>query len=287
MPNSTDPAEISSRRKRLIYRHPAAIRITHWLNLVFMTIMLMSGLQIFNARPDLYLGSYSAFAHPLIAFDAEHKNGRLVGVTRIFGRSFDTTGWLGVSSNGINGQPTWRAFPAWATIPSNGHWLAMGRRWHFFFAWLFALNGLAYAIYAIVSGHLWHDLLPSRTGLKHLGRSIWYHVTFRYPENKAGRYNILQKLSYVIVLFGLGPLIVATGLTMSPQIDIAFPWLLDLFGGRQTARTIHFCTAFAFVGFFVVHILMVLLSGVFNNMRSIITGWFNAKATDNVRDQHE
>jgi thiosulfate reductase cytochrome b subunit len=272
------------RQKRLIYRHSASIRLTHWLNLIFMTIMLMSGLQIFNARPDLYLGAYSAFKHPLVAFEAKQEHGKLVGITKIFGHQFDTTGFLAVSP-GIDGRPMYRAFPAWATIPSSAHWLAMGRRWHFFFAWLFVLNGLAFTLYAIFSGHLRRDLLPSRDGLKHIGRSIWHHITFRYPENEAGRYNVLQKLSYLIVLFGLGPLIVATGLTMSPQIDTAFPWLLTLFGGRQTARTIHFCTAFSFLGFFVIHIVMVLISGVFNNLRAMVTGRFSVKSKGNLHEQ--
>ena len=88
------------------------------------------------------------------------------------------------------------------------------------------------------------------------------------------RYNVLQKLSYLVVAFGMGPLMVATGLTMSPLIDAAYPQLLDIFGGRQSARTIHFATAFAFVAFVLIHVLMVLLSGPWNEMRSMITGRF-------------
>lgn len=263
--------------KHLIYRHSVPVRVTHWVNFVVITIMLMSGLQIFNAHPNLYLGSYSDFDHPLVAFRAKMVDGKPTGITQIFGRQFDTTGWFGLSN--VDGRPTPRAFPPWATIPSH-KWLAMGRRWHFFFAWLFFLNGLAYVIYTFVSGHFWRDILPKWRDLKHIGGDILDHLRFRYPANERGRYNVLQKLSYLFVPFGLGLLIVATGLSMSPMIDTAAPWLPAFFGGRQTARTIHFVTALTFAGFFVVHIAMVLASGVFNNMRSIITGRYAVKITE-------
>lgn len=88
---------------------------------------------------------------------------------------------------------------------------------------------------------------------------------------------MLQKLAYVGVIFGLAPLIVLTGLTMSPTIDTAFPWLLAIFGGRQAARTIHFIACFSFVGFIVIHVFQVILTGFFNNIRSMITGYFVVK----------
>ena len=107
----------------------------------------------------------------------------------------------------------------------------------------------------------------------HLAREIADHARLRFPKGaEARRYNALQKLAYLAVIFGLLPLMVATGLTMSPAFDAIAPWLLDLFGGRQSARTIHFITASLLVAFVAVHIAMVLLSGVFNNMRSMITG---------------
>ena len=79
------------------------------------------------------------------------------------------------------------------------------------------------------------------------------------------------------MLFIVAPLIILTGLTMSPTLDTAFPWLLTIFGGRQAARTIHFTACFSFVGFIVIHLLQVMLTGFFNNMRSMITGWFVVK----------
>jgi thiosulfate reductase cytochrome b subunit len=88
---------------------------------------------------------------------------------------------------------------------------------------------------------------------------------------------VLQKLAYVGILFVVAPLIILTGLTMSPTIDTAFPWLLSTFGGRQAARTIHFIACFSFVGFIVIHVSQVILTGFFNNIRSMITGWFVVK----------
>ncbi|MHB8345704.1 MAG: molybdopterin-dependent oxidoreductase [Acidiferrobacterales bacterium] len=257
--------------RMLIRRHARATRIFHWVNFFTITVMLMSGLQIFNARPDLYWGISSRFHHPVVSLGArENSHGRLVGVTTIAGHTFDTTGFLGVSK-GRNGLVE-RGFPRWATLPGT-RWLAMGRRWHLFFAWVFVLNGFAYAAFSLFSGHLKRDLLPGWRELRHIGTVIIDHARLRFPKGEeARRYNVLQKLAYLLVIFGLGPLALLTGLTMSPTMDAGFPGLLWLFGGRQSARTIHFIVAFSFLGFFIVHIAMVLLSGLWNNLRSMITG---------------
>lgn len=254
------------------YRHQLIVRITHWINLVCLVVLLMSGLGIFNAWPALYWGIRTHFDEPLLALYAtQSQDGREIGVTDVFGRKFVTTGWLGLS-RGADGEPTVRGLPRWATIPGELS-LAMSRRWHFFFAWVFVLNGALYIVNAVLGGHLWRDLVPSWRDLRRIGRAVCDHLRLRFPDGEAAkRYNVLQKLSYLIVVFGLGPLIVATGLTMSPWIDAAYPQLLDLFGGRQSARTIHFIVAFAFVGFTLVHILMVLASGAWNKSRSMITG---------------
>ncbi|HKD21204.1 MAG TPA: cytochrome b/b6 domain-containing protein [Rhizomicrobium sp.] len=261
-------------RRELFYRHTVSVRVLHWINALALLVMFMSGLQIFNAHPALYWGNFSTFAHPFVAFIGEQDNtGRVTkGVTWIGSWHFNTTGLLGASYE--DGQLTARGFPAWATLPGP-QWLAMGRLWHFFFAWIFAINGLAFVIYAFARRHAQKDLLPTRADLSHLGREIADHVRLRFPKGEAAkRYNALQKIAYFTVIFVFGPLIVLTGLTMAPTIDSAFPWLVWLFGGRQSARTIHFILAFSFLGFFIVHIVMVVLSGTWNNLRSIITGWY-------------
>jgi thiosulfate reductase cytochrome b subunit len=227
-------------------------------------------LQIFNAHPALYWGKSSDFDHPVLSLTAQYTDAGYVGVTQIGPWHFDTTGVLGASD--VDGVRMPRGFPAWATLPGP-QWLAMGRLWHFAFAWLFAVNGLLFWAYTIARGHLRRDLLPTKKDLAHLPREIVDHVKLKFPKGEdAKRYNALQKLAYFFVIFVLAPLIVLTGLTMSPTMDSAFPELLWVFGGRQSARMIHFICAFSFLGFFIVHIVMVILSGSWNNLRSMITG---------------
>ncbi|WP_447601158.1 cytochrome b/b6 domain-containing protein [Nitrospira sp. Nam80] len=254
-----------------VYRHALPVRLGHWLNVLCLFILIMSGLQIFNAHPALYWGDRSDRERPLLSIRAVKTDEGIKGVTTILGHQFDTTGVLGYSGHSV------RAFPAWATIPS-AKWLAMGRQWHLFFAWLFVINGLLFAAYAFISRHVTRDLVPTARDVRGIGKAIKDHLTLRHPSgNEAKRYNVLQKLAYLGVIFGLAPLIVLTGLTMSPTLDTAFPWLLTVFGGRQSARTIHFIACFSFVAFIVIHVGQVMLTGFFNNIRSMTTGWFVIK----------
>ncbi len=212
----------------------------------------------------------------------EQPDGSYAGITTIGSLQFDTTGVLGLSRD-ASGELESRGFPSWITLPSYRD-LATGRRWHFFFAWLFVLNGLAYLIYAAWSGHVRRDLAPSRSQLRHIGQSIWEHIRFRFPKGEEAKsYNVLQKLAYLAVIFGLLPLIVLTGLTMSPAMNAAFPFMLDVFGGRQSARTIHFLCATGITLFVVVHLVMVVATGTWNNIRSMITGRY-AVEPEEVRD---
>jgi len=255
-----------------VYRHRLPVRISHWLNVPFLIILIMSGLQIFNAHPALYWGDRSDRDQALLSIKpVQSEGGEVKGITTILGRQFDTTGVLGYS-DGMT-----RGFPAWATIPS-AKWLAMGRQWHLFFAWLFVINGLIFTAYAFASRHVTRDLAPTGKDWRSIGKSLRDHLILRHPAGEeAKRYNVLQKLAYASILFIVGPLIVLTGLAMSPAIDTAFPWLLTIFGGRQAARTIHFVACFSFVGFVIIHVLQVILTGFFNNIRSMVTGWFIVK----------
>jgi thiosulfate reductase cytochrome b subunit len=250
-----------------VRRHGLIVRITHWINAVVWVFLLMSGLQIFNAHPALYFGQQSNFAHPFLAMGAADDNPAR-GITSIAGHSFDTTGWLGVSYD-ENGDPVERGFPQFVTWPGEQD-LATGRRWHFFFAWLFVINGTIYLLSGVLSRHFARDLFPSWSDIRHIPRSIFDHVRLKFPHER--RYNVLQKLAYVSAALVALPLMVLTGLTMSPAMNAAFPWLLEIFGGRQSARSIHFITAMFLVLFVLVHLVMVLISGVFNNLRSMITG---------------
>jgi len=255
----------------LVYRQSAWTRITHWLWAASLFFLLLSGLQIFNARPDLYIGQQSGFGfdNAILSFSAANTDHGPKGYTTIFGKTFDTTGILGLSGNGENLAA--RAFPAWATIPSYQD-LATGRVIHFFFAWILAATLLTWLVSSLVNGHIRRDLLPRSRDLRRLPRDIADHLRFRFHHRRD--YNVLQKLSYAGVLFILLPLMILTGLTMSPAMNTAFPFLLDVFGGRQTARTIHFIGMGLIVLFFVVHLLMVLAAGPLNELRSIVTGWY-------------
>jgi thiosulfate reductase cytochrome b subunit len=173
-----------------------------------------------------------------------------------------------------------RAFPRWATLPADLD-LGAGRRWHFFFAWIFALNGLLYMAQGLISRRLPRELLPSADQLRSIGAAVWDHLRFRFPHGEdARRYNVLQKLAYLPVVFGLLPLMILTGMTMSPALDARMHFLTVLFGGRQSARTLHFASAGGLVLFAIVHVLMVVAAGPINELRSMITGWFVIKTSD-------
>jgi len=260
-------------KKIFIRRHSGVTRIAHWVNVVCLSLLLMSGLQIFNAHPSLYWGQYGADADPSwLSIDAAADGDVSRGVLHIGNLTITTTGVLGISGTGDDAVR--RGFPAWATIPGYQD-LATGRRWHFFFAWLFLINGMVYTVYGLALGHFRRDLAPSieEVSPRHLRQEIADHARLRFPKgDKARHYNALQKLTYLIVIFIMLPLMLATGLTMSPAIDAGYPFLLDLFGGRQTARSIHFICAWSIVLFVIIHVAMVIVSGLWNNMRSMITG---------------
>lgn len=226
--------------RRIAYRHRLPTRLWHWVNALTVFIMLMSGLMIFNAHPHLYWGN--------------------------FGANFDQP-WLS-----FRGRP----IPGWATIPSTYN-LAAARRWHLAFAWLLVAGLLLFLVVSFLNRHAQRDLAPSSDEVKpsHIWHDIREHARLRFPTGDAAlRYNVLQKLSYVAVIFVLLPLMVLSGLAMSPAVDAAWPWLLDLFQGRQSARSIHFICAMALLAFIIVHLLMVMLAGPINEIGSMITGRF-------------
>jgi len=227
-------------QRRVAYRHQLPTRIWHWINALAVFVMLMSGLMIFNAHPRLYWGEFGAnFDEPWLAFQG-------------------------------------RPFPGWATIPSTYN-LAAGRRWHLAFAWVLVAGLAVFLAVSLWNRHVQRDLAPRRGEVapKHVWTDIRDHARLRFPTGDAAlRYNILQKFSYVAVIFVALPLMILTGLAMSPAMDAAWPWLLDLFGGRQSARSIHFLCAAAILLFIVVHLLMVVLAGPINEIGSMITGRF-------------
>lgn len=275
---SASAPQVSGDGWRTVLRHRWPLRLMHWVNLACMLALVGSGLQIFNAHPALYWGEASHFDTPLLAMEAVRgPDGKGRGLTRLGDAAYDTTGVFGVSANS-EGRNVKRGFPEWATVPGPRS-LALGRRWHFFFAWVWVINGLCYLAWSLASRHLQRDLAMQRRDWREVLQSIVDHLRFRHPSGEAAlRYNPLQKLAYLGVIFVLAPLVVLTGLSMSPQMDSAMAWFIEAVGGRQSARTLHFVAMALFVLFALVHVLMVFYAGFFNEMRSMITGRFRVRA---------
>lgn len=260
---------------RLLYRHPLSLRLMHWINVLSLTILLGSGLQIFNAHPSLSWGQANTPGRTWLSLDAPAgPDGMPRGTTTIAGHTFHTDGVLGAST--VDGEHVARGFPAWVTVPGPG-WLAMGRRWHFFFAWVFVLNGATYLAWSVWTRHLQRDLVPTGADLRAIGPTVLHHLR-PDPDAVTKRYNVLQRLAYLSVLIACVG-IACMGLAMSPRLDAAVPWLVDAVGGRQSARSIHFLLAGFLVAFVAVHLFEVLFNGVLNQLRSIVTGHVRVKET--------
>ena len=262
-------------QRRVVLRHPLSLRVQHALNAAAILLLLMSGLGIFNAHPALYLGQDSRPAREVLRIGAADDGlGGLSGHVSLLGHRWDTRGWVGTSAD-AQGEITARAFPAWSTLPAaNG--LSRSREWHFFAAWLLVFNGVTYLVLSIVNRHLRRDLWPDVQDWRGLGASLLDHLRFRHPRGEqALRYNILQKVAYLVVILGLVPGLVVTGLAMSPALNAVWPGWVELLGGRQSARTLHFVFAFSLAMFVLVHLIQVLVSGSpLNYVRSIVTGRF-------------
>ncbi len=215
-------------------RHFLSTRLWHWINLVCIVILFMSGLNISNAHRYLYWGQW--------------------------GFSPDQA-WLAVAR-----------FPGWATIP--GYYsLASARDWHTLMAWPFALGLLFMWIAMLINRHFWRDLRtsPREWNPKAIWADIVQHLKLNFDHGPA-KFNFLQKVAYGAVLGVLLPGMIFSGLAISPGFESAAPWLVEIFGGRQSARSIHFIFAWGIFGFFVVHIILVLLSGPIGQIRDMVTG---------------
>jgi thiosulfate reductase cytochrome b subunit len=215
-------------------KHALTTRLWHWGNLVCVVVLFMSGLGISNAHRRLYWGHWG--------FAPEHA-------------------WLFVPR-----------FPGWMTIPSE-YSLADARLWHLLMAWFFAFGLLAFMIASLINGHFKRDLVTRFAEWK--PRAVWADVVKHLKldfDHQGSKFNFLQKVAYAKVIFILLPLLILTGIAMSPGMDANWPWIVDLFGGRQSARSIHFIAAWALAAFFVIHIVLVLLSDPLKQIRDMIAG---------------
>ena len=215
-------------------RHRLSTRLWHWINLFCVVVLFMSGLTISNAHPRLYWGDWG--------FAPEQA-------------------WLIVPR-----------FPDWMTIP--GYYsLAVARDWHILMAWPFALGLLFMWMAMLLNRHFKRDIATSGKEWKPaaIAADIKAHLRLDF-DHGPGKYNFLQKLAYGLVLGVFLPMMVFTGIAISPGMEPTFGWLVEILGGRQSARSLHFIFAFATLGFFIVHVVLVLLAGPFGQIRDMITG---------------
>ncbi len=227
-----------------LYRHRLATRVWHWANAITVFVMIGSGLTISNAHPHLYWG--------------------------VYGANFDTP-WFNPPH-----------FAGWITIPT-GYNLALARRWHLLFALVLAFNLAWFMAASLWNRHFARDLRIRADELRpaHVLADVRAHLRFRFHDpDRPAAFNLLQKLAYAGALFGLLPLMIASGLALSPGWNAGAPWLLDLFGGRASARSVHFLACWAVIGFVVVHLVLVMLAGPIGELRSMITGWVRPPAEE-------
>jgi len=246
-----------------------------------MFILLMSGLQIFNAAPYLDASDKSNPAKRVLVIGSNDAAGpqHVVGLTKVFGRTFTTTGVLGYTDDGM-GAKTERAFPGWATLPGEQD-LADGRLWHLFFGWFLILAIVVYFIAGAIRKDL-RELILRPSDLPKLLPMQLYYLRLRKEPPPHGTYNPLQKAAYTVVLFGFIPLIILTGLALSPGVDAIAGPLTAVFGGRQFARLWHFALMLLLIGYFLTHIALVFATGAWNNIRSMVTGWYTLGDHDGV-----
>jgi thiosulfate reductase cytochrome b subunit len=235
-------ATLVSRPKTTIRRHAGYVRVTHWLTVICFIALAITGGEIVISHPRFYWGETgNVNMHPLFTIP--------------IASSRDTV-------------PTGYNY----VMPDQNGW---SRYLHFETAWLLVLTGLVYGIAGLWTGHFRKDLLPERR--QRTWRAIWARMA-RYlrrspPDARESRsYNVLQRTAYIVVIFVLFPLVIWTGLALSPSFNAAFPLGVNLLGGRQSARTLHFFVSWALVIFLVVHVAMVAVSGFWNRMRGMITG---------------
>jgi thiosulfate reductase cytochrome b subunit len=262
-----------------VYRHPLSVRLWHWITAIAVAGLLFTGFNILNVHPRLYWGEVgNAHMTPIIALESTETGGPrpakhpAPAALRVGSHRWDVTGHLGtVLDAGEDGL-----YFMMVATPESWQFGAM-RAWHFVCAWILFLTWMCYSAYLLVGGRLRRTLLPSarQVTARAILQDLWDHLRLHRSRGEAARhYNLLQKVSYLIVLFVLIPLIVLSGLTMSNAVTARFPELYALFGGRQSARTVHAACALLVLLFAVVHIVQVFVAGFINELRSMITGYF-------------
>jgi sulfoxide reductase catalytic subunit YedY len=231
---------------------PAWLRIAHYANFLLMTLIICSGLSILWDHPRLY---------------------RSVHCT-------PDTEWIRFTPVKVPEDRLWTAnddqryLSPWLGLPGYRHTIGLARHWHFVSDFLWIITGMVYVALLFAGGH-WIRLAPTSY---HIVPAAWatfvHYATFHLPPEPNGfyRYNALQQISYFGVVFVLAPLSLLTGIAMSPAFDNRFKWYPKLFGGRQSARSIHFLILAAYVVFIIIHVSLVFATGYLRNMNHIVRG---------------
>jgi thiosulfate reductase cytochrome b subunit len=227
-------------QRRTAARHTAIVRVTHWITTVCFLALLVSGIEIVISHPRFYWGEAGNVLTPALFQLPIPASRRLV--------------------------PTGYGF----VLPDQNGW---SRYLHFQSAWIAVITGLLYFMYGLWTSHFRKNLLPADLSWRALSSDIASHLRFKRPEEaEAWSYNVLQRITYLFVIFVLFPLMIWTGLAMSPAIASVFPWAVAVLGGQESARTIHFFVTLLLTLFLAVHIVMICAAGFKNRMRAMITG---------------
>ena len=225
-----------------IPRHAGFVRVTHWLTTIAFVALLLSGLEVLLSHPRFYWGEIgNVNTTPLFSIPVPSSRGTV---------------------------PTGYGF----VLPDQNGW---SRYLHFQSAWLLLFTGLVYVWGGMRSGHFRTNLVPSPAdrSWRTLGASIAGHLRFTAAAfGDPGSYNALQRLSYLAIVFVLFPLVIWTGLAMAPAFTAIFPWAVNVLGGRQSARTLHFLVTIGLVLFTIVHVMMIIVAGFRARVRAMITG---------------
>jgi thiosulfate reductase cytochrome b subunit len=249
IPSAASAVPAAAQTKTGSSRHSALVRITHWIAALCFLALLVSGVEILISHPRFYWGEVGNDLTPTLFKLPIPASRKLV--------------------------PTGYGY----VLPDANGW---SRYLHFQAAWVVVFTGLLYAIFGLLTGHFRKNLIPGRADLswRALSRSIADHLRFERPsEAEAWSYNVLQRLSYLFVIFVLFPLVIWTGLAMSPAFVSAFPATVNVLGGQQSARTLHFFVSLALVLFLLVHVGMVWFAGFWSRMRAMITGRADTPST--------
>jgi len=235
-------------------RHSAWVKITHWLGTISFILLLITGIEIIMVHPRFYWGNVGNDLTPAL-FELP------------ISRNYQHGGWenthpfFNSASSPVSASRTYDIF----------HQNGWGRSLHFLSAWMLVFTGIIYLLTALYTKHIQRNILPRKNELryKQFYKDVADHLRMQIAFAKGPQYGLLQKISYSVVLFFLVPVIILTGLTMSPAVTASCPFLLTIFYGAQSARTIHFFAAVLVVVFLIIHIVMIIRTGFKKQMMAM------------------